>query len=93
MTEMDNLILMLNISGIPYEVTECWGTPQVWYPNKKDVICDVICHQFSYGGNQGLLEIMGLLTNEEVKWDDVVGYLTAKDVFKRIVAHYLESAK
>ena len=31
-----------------------------------------------------LIEIMGLLTPEEQKYDSVVGYLTAEEVFRRI---------
>lgn len=31
-----------------------------------------------------LIEIMGLLTPEEEKYDSVVGYLTAEEVFRRI---------
>ena len=40
---------------------------------------DVICHNFSYGGNLGLLEIMGKYAE-----DDVEGYLTADAIFARI---------
>ena len=35
---------------------------------------DVICHEGSYGGDQGLLELYGSLC------DDVIGWLTAQDV-------------
>lgn len=31
---------------------------------------------------------MGLLTEEESKYDSVVGYLTAQEVFNRIKNHY-----
>lgn len=42
---------------------------------------DAICNEFSYGGKQGLLEVMGkwLIGNR-----DVVGRLTADDVVKLI---------
>lgn len=42
----------------------------------------------TYGAEQDLIEIMGLLTPEEQKYDCVVGHLTAKDVFERIQKHY-----
>ena len=40
---------------------------------------DVICHRWSYGGDEGLLEGMGDLFGP-----DVEGYLTAEDIIKRI---------
>lgn len=42
----------------------------------------------TYGANQDLIEIMGLLSHEEEKHNDVIGYLTAKDVFNRIKNHW-----
>lgn len=88
MTHMERLVALLIDHYIPFEITEIWGTPQVWYPCKKDAVCDVICHEFSYGWNKGLLEIMGLLTDEEAEVDSVVGYLTSNEVFERIFEHY-----
>jgi len=43
---------------------------------------DAVCHEFSYGGEFGLLELMGrtLVHND----DDVEGYLTAEDILKRL---------
>lgn len=90
-TEMNRLIEMLNNANIPFELTtDINGNKnnQVWYPSYKNSVCDVICHQYSYGGDKGLLEIMGLLTEEEAEYDSVVGYLTAENVFKRIENHY-----
>ena len=90
-TEMNKLIEMLNDANIPFELTtdvEGNENNQVWYPSQKNRVCDVICHQYSYGGRDGLLEIMGLLTEEEAEYDSVVGYLTAEDVFNRIKNHY-----
>lgn len=90
-TEMNKLIEMLNNANIPFELTtDVFDNEnnQVWYPSQKNRVCDVICHQGSYGGEKGLLEIMGLLTEEEAECDDVVGYLTAENVFNRIKNHY-----
>lgn len=42
---------------------------------------DVICHRWSYGSDEGLLEGMGDLFGP-----DVEGYLTAADVIERIEA-------
>lgn len=47
-------------------------------------VVSVIQSPYSYGGNDDLLEIMGLLTEEESQYDDVVGYLTPQEVFNRI---------
>ena len=86
-TEMTKLIEILKKNNIPFKVTSCWGAPQVWYPNRKHVVCDAVCHKFSFGGKDGLLEIMGLVDEEEVG-DDVEGYLTAEEVANRIFEHY-----
>ena len=91
--QMVKLMNILTLADIPYEVTECWGTPQVWYPSRKEAVCDVICHRGSYGYKEGLLEMMGLLTEEEGEEDDVVGWLTAWDVAQRIYAHYMSTTK
>ncbi len=42
----------------------------------------------TYGSNVDLLEIMGLLTEEEEKEESVVGYLSAENVFDRIEKYY-----
>ena len=33
-TQIDVLMKLLDDAGIPYEVTQNYGRPQVWYPNK-----------------------------------------------------------
>lgn len=46
------------------------------------------------GVDDDLLELAGrLLTEEELKYDSVVGGLTAKDVFERISKHWEEHKK
>lgn len=87
MAEMQKLIVLLAKANIPFEITIHYDSLQVWYPSKKDVVCDAICHSFSYGHEQGLLEIMGLVDEEKVG-DSVEGWLTAKEVFCRIFKHY-----
>jgi hypothetical protein len=86
MTQMDRLEQMLIDNNIPHEVAiDFTGSKQLWYPNKKDVVSDAICHQYSYGCEEGLLEIMGLADSN---FDDVEGWLTAEEVFKKWSAHY-----
>lgn len=46
-------------------------------------LADVIEHCYSYGEGNDQLEIMGGLTEEEEKYDRVLGCLTAEEVFKR----------
>ena len=86
---------MLEMEEIPFvwkERKEANGY-QILYPDTEDVVCSVIEHSFSYGNEIDLLEIRGLMTKEEeAEQDDLVlGFLTAKNVFKRIEKHYKES--
>lgn len=82
--EIIKLSKMLDKEKIPHEDMQIFDGLQVNYPNKENCVCDAICHSYSYGHEQGLLEIMGLTEDD----DDVEGYLTAKEVFKRIKKHY-----
>ena len=89
--EMDKLEQLLVEADIPYERSRMFGGKQLQYPCSGDaMVCSVILHKGSYGREEGLLEIMGLLTDEELECDDVVGYLTADDVFGRIKKHWDE---
>ena len=95
MTQMEKLENMLNLSNIPFEITEHWSnTKQIWYPSRENPICDVICFGEaslggSYGHEEGLLEIMGLV-DEEKTGDSVEGWLTAEEVFDRIWDDYFD---
>lgn len=95
---------MLDQSGIPYERDDdnflmlAYGMPyggiqRIKYPKKEDFVCSVVYGYGTYGYESGELEIMGLLTPEDEKYDSVVGHLTAKEVFDRISKHYKESKK
>ena len=55
----------------------------VGYEGKHE-ICDAVEHMFSYGNDEDKLELMGMLTEEELLTDTVAGHLTAEDVFNRI---------
>lgn len=92
--EMDKLEQLLVEAGIPYEKSRVFGGKQLQYPCKGDArVCSVILHKGSYGRSEGLLEIMGLLTNKELECDTVAGYLTADDVFGRIKKHWEEKGE
>ena len=86
-SEMITLIDKLQSVGIPHEVVrqDLFDSIQVCYPSREHCICDAICHQYSYGGKEGLLEIMGLADTE----DGVEGWLTADDVFARMYTDYV----
>ena len=91
MTQMATLAEKLTQAGIPFETVYMdknifsragESVPQIYYPNREDPVCDVICHKYSYGGDHGLLEIMGLVSEDCD--DSVEGYLTAEEIFQRI---------
>ena len=85
--ELKKLAELLTNANIPFEFNSIFGEDdQICYPSYDNRICDAVCHEFSYGHEKGLLEIIGLV-NEEAD-DDVEGWLTAKEVFKRIEADY-----
>ena len=75
---------MLEKAKIPFEFSEIFGGYHITYPTNKFRVCSIIEHDYSYGNEQDLLEIKGLLTKNEKKHDDVIGYLSAEEVFKRI---------
>lgn len=90
MNEIVRLHKMLNEANIPHTFTDDMFRDYILYPSyqiiiKKDGnrLCDAVYHSGSYGYYDGLLEIMGGLTEEETKIDEVLGYLTADKVFKR----------
>lgn len=89
-TEMNKLGYMLACTLIPYEQRPLLGGSQLCYPSIENCVCSVVCHDYSYGHQDGLLEIMGLLTEEEEEFDSVKGWLDADEVFKRISRHYFQ---
>lgn len=73
------------------EVMEHYNTYKV-FDNEKRII-SIVQGYGTYGEEDDLLEIMGLLTEEEEKIDDVTGYLTAEDVFNRIVKYFKDKSE
>ena len=64
---------------IPFELRECLDGWQVWV---NDGEWDAICHEGSYGHEDGLLEIMGSIVQSE--YDSVEGCLTAEEILARL---------
>ena len=88
-TEIHHLANLLDDAGIPYEMKEWLGGLQIAYPTYgEDFVCSIIQNYASYGGRNGYLEIMGLLTEEEAEYDEVKGWLPAVEVFNRINTHW-----
>ena len=84
------LASMLLAAGIPFEGREIWEGYQVCYPSVANCVSDAVCHGFSYGHEDGLLEIMGLVDEAEVG-DSVEGWLSAEQVFERYEKHWREN--
>lgn len=100
--EILRLAKMLSDADIPYQISELHGGYHITYPSSSKCVCSCVCsvveHSFSYGAENDLLEIMGLLTEQE-KAEDVCddsavkGHLSAENVFERISKHYADNYK
>lgn len=83
MSEMDKLAIGLKEKGIKFERCSLFDGEQINVPDKENVVWDAVCHGYSYGGPEGLLEIMGDIVSED-SGDTVEGWLTADDILKRL---------
>lgn len=81
---IDKLAELLDEAGVPYTRKPMWGGEQI----RVGTLCDAVCHSFSYGNEDDLLEIAGALTKEEMEFDSVLGRLTPEEVAKRFVYCY-----
>ena len=87
LTQLDLLQKYLKEQDIHYErIDNSWemdsdGFHQIQvFDNEGNQIWDAVCHGFSYGHEDGLLEVMGLNDHK----NDVEGDLTAKDIICKI---------
>lgn len=76
---IEKLAKLLDKAGIPYERRPICEGEQI----RIGTLCDAVCHSFSYGNEDDLLEIRGALTKEEVGFDNVLGELTPEEVAER----------
>ena len=88
MEEFDKLRSLLLKNKIPFEeriINHFYkgGYPQIIYPNDNNRVCDVI----SLPDQKGKLELMGLV-DEELLGENVQAYMTADEVFVRILNHF-----
>ena len=86
--EIMALANMLAGAGIPFDLTRLYDGWRLLYYSSDAELCSVIEHQYSYGGRSDMLELRGLLTPEEKKYDSVVGFMTAQEAFSRISKHW-----
>lgn len=87
--EILKLDSMLTKAKIPHTCEKLADGWQVIYPEPgENRIADAIENWGSYGNEEDLLEIMGLLTPKELEDDTVLGCLTAENVFNRIKSHW-----
>lgn len=89
MKEIFKLKEMLEQADIPFEFYLEKEGYHICYPmDGEKRVCSAIQTNFSYGHELDLIEIMGLLTEEEREEDSVKGWLAAEELFKRIENHW-----
>ena len=88
MKEFDKLRSLLLKNKIPFEerIINTYyhgGYPQIIYPDDNNRVCDVI----ALPEQKGKLEMMGLV-DVELLGDNVQAYMTANEVFEKILNHF-----
>ena len=77
--EVLKLASLLQARGFRFSVNNIWdGAQVILYDSRNKRVADAVCHFFSRGHEQGLLEIQGL----GIEKNDVLGWLTAESVLK-----------
>lgn len=78
---IDKLAKLLDEAKVSYTRNPIWDGEQI----RIGTLCDAVCHNFSYGNENDLLEIQRALTEEELKEhpDYILGCLTPEEVAKR----------
>ena len=89
--EILKLHMMLLEKEIPHDIRrDCDGWHIIYPCTGLDRVLSAVEFKGTYGAEKDLIEIMGLLTPEELLMDSIKGYLTAEEVFNRIKEHYEE---
>ena len=84
-TQIPKLAEMLTKAGIPFQFephTLDSNGYHLCYPRRFNFYCSAIQTYFSYGHTSDLIEVM--LDDE----DEIIGNLTAEEVYAKIVDHY-----
>ena len=79
MVELTRLMVGLMERNIGFTFTPFMNGGKV---EVEDMSWDAICHDGSYGHQEGLLEIMGSIV--KIDYDDVEGWLTADEILNRL---------
>ena len=79
MVELNKLMLGLMERSIEFNFTPFMNGGKI---EVADGSWDAICHDGSYGHNDGLLEVMGSIV--EIDYDTVEGFLTANQILNRL---------
>lgn len=79
----DQIIVYIPVENKDLEVQDSrpWGVIKDHEGRYCLRMWDVVCHEYSYGGPEGLLEIYGDIADLE----DVDGWLTAEDVIEEYI--------
>ena len=80
LVELNKLMLGLAERGINFTFSQAFDGGKVDVPSQD---WDAICHFGSYGGGDGLLEVMGARVSRN-NYDSVEGYLTAEEILERL---------
>jgi hypothetical protein len=95
--EMNKLIRLLVLNGIPFEVLAfpAFSAPreedadfglQIFSPSLEKPMIDAVCHWGTYGYEKGLIEIQSaLIPDSPNKWeweDGIRGWLTAEEALE-----------
>lgn len=88
-TEMDRLAAKLTEMGIQFEDQQLHLVKgrQITVFEKGRKVWDAICHEKSYGGKRGLLEVMGVIVDGKRDNGKVKGWQTADDVIQMVEAY------
>lgn len=84
-TEMTKLATLLAKEDIPFEIV-VWAIGEepclmIASPDADHRVVDAVCHQYSYGGKEGLIEVLGS-ANPNLPNSDIKGWMTANEAFQ-----------
>lgn len=89
--EILKLHVMLLDKSIPHVIERALDGWHISYPwVGKERVLSAVEFKGTYGAEQDLIEIMGLLTPRRISYGFRKGYLTAENAFDRIKRHYEE---
>lgn len=77
---------LCSAEGIPFVVRPLFNGLQLVCPELETWELDVICHDYSYGHDSGLVEVAGAICENDD--DTVEGYLDVEEAFERIKKYY-----